>query len=186
MAFVAACICGIFCLPSLSTNSGTLSVSMIGLLHHWVHRSRSGRYCPISPFCFLVVFVWGTRGCSSGSKASLLWCWSSWLCCVAILDVLGLCSYLVSVATFSCGGCLPVLDVCCWDSSLWLAKVMLALLSWVYCCLLIHAISSSFDPLWLLELFVVLDCLLLLAYDRLACGLFEGSLSGFSGLALLP
>jgi len=79
MTFVAACIYGIFCPPSRSTNSGTLSVSMIGILWHWVLRSRTGRCCPTPLFCFLVVFVWGTRGRSSGSKASFLWRWSSWL-----------------------------------------------------------------------------------------------------------
>ena len=57
MTFVAACIYGIFCPPSRSTNSGTLSVSMIGLLRHWVLRSRSGRCCPTPHFCFLVMFV---------------------------------------------------------------------------------------------------------------------------------
>jgi len=36
MDFVVACIYGIFCSPSFSANPGTLSVSIIGLLSHWV------------------------------------------------------------------------------------------------------------------------------------------------------
>ncbi|KAL9387848.1 hypothetical protein Peur_020972 [Populus x canadensis] len=91
MAVVAACICGIFCPPSLSTNSGTLSVSMIGLLCHWVLRSRSGRCCPTPPFCVLVMFVWGIRAI-----------WYRWLLLAA-------------------GGCLPVQDGCCWNSPLWIS-----------------------------------------------------------------
>jgi hypothetical protein len=57
MAFVAACIYGIFCSPSFSANPSTLSVSIIGLLHHWVPRSRSGRCCPSTHSCFSVAFV---------------------------------------------------------------------------------------------------------------------------------
>jgi hypothetical protein len=57
MAFVTACIYGIFCSPSFSANPSTLSVSIIGLLHHWVPRSRSGRCCPSTHSCFSVAFV---------------------------------------------------------------------------------------------------------------------------------
>jgi hypothetical protein len=57
MAFVAACIYGIFCSPSLSANPSTLSVSIIRLVRHWVPRSRSGRCCPSTHTCFPVGFV---------------------------------------------------------------------------------------------------------------------------------
>jgi hypothetical protein len=57
MAFVTACIYGIFCSPSFSANPSTLSVSIIGLLRHWVPRSRSGRCCPSTHSCFSVAFV---------------------------------------------------------------------------------------------------------------------------------
>jgi hypothetical protein len=80
-ALVAAYIYGIFCSPSFSANSGTPSVPIVGLLRHWVPRSRSGRCCPTSQFCFLMVFVWGTSGCYSGSVVlGLLLFPDSWIC----------------------------------------------------------------------------------------------------------
>jgi hypothetical protein len=92
MAFVAACIYEIFCSPSLSTNSGTLSVSIIGLLRHWVPWSKSGRCCPTPHSCFwwclfegpgVVLLVLRPASCDVGLLGCvMLQSWICWACVV--------------------------------------------------------------------------------------------------------
>lgn len=89
MVSAAACISRIFCPPGfsalfISANSGTLSVSNVGLLRLWFSRSRSGRCCSTPHSCSLVLLVWGASALAYHEVVFLmidmlfLWFWGQY------------------------------------------------------------------------------------------------------------